>query len=144
MKKDKYKVVITVLFWVYIVVLFRITVFRSGIWDNIFLERNFLDGKVNFTLFREYLPMIRRKDWIRFVYLFFGNIIWFIPFGMYLRYCGKVKHILKAVLFGFLLSFTIEGLQYVFGTGVTELDDLVLNTFGCLAGYLQKSRNHVK
>ena len=52
------------------------------------------------------------------------------------------------------LSLGIELSQYVFGTGVTEIDDIILNTLGCLLGgiieraiyylYLKKQRKEAE
>ena len=69
------------------------------------------------------------------VYLFLGNVIWFIPMGYYFVQRKKLP-VLQTVLIGFLVSLLIETLQYVLGTGVSELDDLILNTFGCMTGAL--------
>lgn len=111
-------------------IVLRITVFRS----SFSMHGWFRNGNVNLTLFKGYMVFVRSKSWWRFIYLFVGNIVWFIPFGMYLQYTGKIKSVLLVTLYGFLFSLTIETLQYVFGTGVTELDDLILNTFGALIG----------
>ena len=40
-----------------------------------------------------------------------------------------------AMLWGFLLSLGIETMQFVLGSGVSELDDLILNTAGAIMGY---------
>jgi len=42
----------------------------------------------------------------------------------------------QTVLCGFFLSFVIEFLQFMLGTGVSELDDLILNTVGALIGFI--------
>ena len=42
----------------------------------------------------------------------------------------------QAVLVGFILSLIIETAQFVLGSGISELDDLILNTLGALPGYL--------
>lgn len=118
------------LFIIYIAVLLRITVFRS----NFSLNGLFQNGNVNLTLFIDYMRYIRGRKWFLFFYLFVGNIVWFIPFGMYLQYTKKFKNILTVTLCGMLFSLCIETMQYVFGTGVTELDDLILNTFGAFLG----------
>lgn len=118
------------LFLIYIAVVLRITVFRN----NFSLNNLFRNGNVNLTLFKGYMIFVRSKNWYRFIYLFVGNIVWFIPFGMYLQYTGKIKSVLTVTLYALLFSLTIETLQYVFGTGVTELDDLILNTFGAFIG----------
>jgi glycopeptide antibiotics resistance protein len=39
------------------------------------------------------------------------------------------------LLSGLFLSLVIEFLQYAFGTGISEADDLILNTLGALIGY---------
>ena len=119
------------LFIIYIGVLLRITVFRSG-----FGFRNLCqNGIINLTLFESYIPLIKSRDIIRIIYLFVGNIIWFVPFGFYLRRFGKRERKSWEIwLLGLLLSFIIEFLQYVFGTGISEMDDLILNSLGAWMG----------
>ena len=112
-----------ILFLVYIVVLVNITVIRHF---------QFGERSVNLTLFTEYLPVLHNSLY-RFAYLFLGNIIWFMPLGFYLVFCRKQK-VSHAVLCGFLFSLFIEIMQYVLGTGIAELDDLILNTFGSFLG----------
>lgn len=119
-----------ILLILYLGILLRITVFRSGFG----IEHLFQNGNVNLTLFTEYLPMLQRGEWFRFIYLFVGNIVWFVPLGMYLELGKRVKPLWKILLWGLALSLLIETLQYVFGTGVSELDDLILNTLGCGCG----------
>lgn len=128
----KRKYWITVLFVGYLAVLLRITVFRSGFGAHGFCT----DGKINLKLFEAYIPLIRTHDWDRFVYLFVGNLIWFVPLGMYVRYRKAKKGILRAAVLGLALSFFIETMQYLFGTGISELDDLILNTAGAALGAL--------
>lgn len=120
---------LTAVFLLYIITVLRITVFRSG-----FSFDHLLTGSINTALFTEYGPMLRQGRWLLFVYLFFGNIVWFVPLGMYLQYTQKTKRLLTAALYGFLFSLLIESLQYLFGTGTSEVDDLVLNTFGAWSG----------
>ena len=119
------------LFIIYIGVLLRITVFRSG-----FGFRNLCqNGIINLTLFESYIPLIKSRDIIRIIYLFVGNIIWFVPFGFYLRRFGESERKSREIwLLGLLLSFIIEFLQYVFGTGISEMDDLILNSLGAWMG----------
>ncbi|MBD5500926.1 MAG: VanZ family protein [Lachnospiraceae bacterium] len=124
MKKNAIKI----LFVIYMLSILRITIFRSGI-----SFEHLLEGRINISLFQSYVPLLETGDWIRIVYLFVGNIIWFIPFGMYLQWCGKWK--LKGIIMmGFCFSLFIEVMQYVLGTGISELDDLILNTAGAAIG----------
>lgn len=124
------KLMITILFLFYLAIVLRITVFRS----TFTLQHLCQNGKIILTLFEGYMDLIRQGDWFAFTYLFVGNIIWFVPFGMYLQYMGKTKKSLHTAFYGFLFSLLIETLQYVFGTGFSELDDLVLNTLGAWIG----------
>lgn len=142
MKKN---VAYLIIFLIYIAVVLKITVFRS----SFSLNHLFQNGTVNLTIFKGYTIFIRSKNWYRLIYLFVGNIIWFIPFGMYLQYTGKIESVLLVTLYGMLFSLCIETLQYVFGTGISELDDIILNTFGAWIGAVsvklfQKSNKSAK
>ncbi|MCM1064765.1 MAG: VanZ family protein [Eubacterium sp.] len=140
MKRTKKKHAIAILFLSYLAVLLRITVFRSGFGTHGFCR----DGVVNPDLFAEYIPLIRTHDWDRFLYLFAGNIVWFMPLGVYVRYRRAERGVLRAAVFGFALSLLIEAMQYVFGTGISELDDLILNTAGAALGallYMERKQN---
>lgn len=119
-------------FLCYLAVLFRITVFRSG-----FGTHPAFGGSVNAALFTGYSAMLAAGRWRSFVYLFFGNILWFVPFGFFLRRRCRLS---RTVALGFLLSLCIESLQFVFATGVSEPDDLILNTAGALLGALAAGR----
>ena len=125
------RMIIKCLFIIYIGILLRITVFRSG-----FGFRNLCrNGLINLTLFESYIPLIENRDLKRIIYLFVGNIIWFVPCGFYLRRFGKRElKTWEIWLLGLLFSFIIEFLQYVFGTGISELDDLILNSLGAWIG----------
>ncbi len=129
-QKKRQNTVISIIFLIYIAVLLRITVFRSGFGP----DGLFQNGNINLTIFAEYVPMLQNGQWFRFIYLFVGNIVWFVPLGMYLEYGKKAGSLWKILFWGLLFSLMIETLQYVFGTGVSELDDLVLNTLGCVCG----------
>ena len=128
-----------VFFVFYLLILLRITVFRSGFGTHPL----FLDGTVSVSLFAGYVPLVKGGHWFLFFYLFLGNIIWFVPFGLYLAYAGWPGSLRGILLCGFLLSFFIESMQYVFGTGVSDLDDLVLNSLGAWSGALTGMRLRV-
>lgn len=128
--RQRGRVFLTLLFWIYIAVLLRITVFREDFsFDNLLQN-----GKINPELFTAYIPFLRGGFIGLFIYLFVGNIVWFVPLGGYLVWKYEKCSVWLAALTGFLLSLGIETSQYVFGVGVTELDDLVLNTAGAFIG----------
>ena len=119
---------------IYLIVILRITVFRSG-----FSLDNLFGGTFNLSLFAEYLRFAQNGSWRVFIYYFVGNIICFIPFGALLYRNNKTSKVGVLVL-SVLLSATIEILQFVFGTGVTEIDDVILNTCGSMFGYYLVSK----
>lgn len=116
------------IFVVYIIILLRITVFRSDFGTHPL----FRDGEILWVPFTSTLKYFKYSFGF-FVYIFVGNLVWFIPLGMLLPVltgCGK-----RAILYSFLLSLFIEVSQFIFGTGVTEVEDLILNTSGGAIGY---------
>lgn len=66
-----------------------------------------------------------------FVYNFAGNILWFVPLGMMLR----KKKPLAVLLTGAAASASLEILQWLLSTGVTDVDDVIVNALGALVGY---------
>ncbi|WP_329602867.1 VanZ family protein [Terrilactibacillus tamarindi] len=65
-----------------------------------------------------------------------GNILLFVPFGFLLTMRFPHLKLSKVVLFGCLLSITIECIQLFMANRCTDIDDIILNTFGALVGYL--------
>jgi len=128
--KKKYWIL---LFIIYLAALLKITVIRSG-FD---LTNLFQNGTLNLAPFLDLIDIVGKYGLWRFTYLFIGNIIWFVPFGFLLPVIFNNKlNMLKTVLCGFCLSLIIEFLQFMLGTGFSELDDLILNTFGVFIGYI--------
>jgi glycopeptide antibiotics resistance protein len=108
------------------------------------LDNIFLNGTVIAKPFTGYIEMILDNKWYQFTYLFVGNIIWFVPFGILLPLITKIKiSFLRMGLYGLMLSLIIEVSQFIFGTGISEIDDLILNTLGAIVGYtVYKIINH--
>lgn len=124
----KKKVILIIIFITYLAALLRITVFRSG-FD---FSNAFSGGEANLVPFAD-LANVFIADKRAFIYLFFGNIIWFVPFGFLMKRITNMTTA-RIISLGFLLSLCIETMQFIFGTGVFEFDDLLLNTFGMLLG----------
>ena len=122
----------TALFLLYLAALLTITVVRP--WRAGY---RFLGGSFNTKLLVGYLPILRTSP-PYFLYLFGGNIAWFVPLGFWPVFV-KRRPIARVVLYGFLLSLFIETMQFVLGTGVSEIDDLLLNTLGSAVGGLAAS-----
>ena len=66
-----------------------------------------------------------------------GNIIGFSPFGILLPLLSKrFLNFKKVTMATFCISLTFELLQIIFKFGSFDVDDLILNTFGGILGYL--------
>lgn len=121
----------TTIFVVYIICLLKITVVRNGIFHE-----TLFSGTLNLIPFKNLAALYQNAGLLKFIYLFGGNIVWFIPFGFLLPFISKKLNHSRTVVCGFALSLAIELAQFVFGTGISEVDDLILNTLGASIGYL--------
>ncbi len=63
----------------------------------------------------------------------FGNIIIFVPLGVYLPLFIKMKKSVSYFVFIFISSLFIELFQFIFNIGIADVDDLILN---CIGGFL--------
>ena len=139
-KKDRYRLALVI----YITIIYTITVIRPT-----HPSAGFMHGTINLSLFTEYVPIVQEGRWLAFIWLFVGNIIWFVPLGVFLRIFNSWKNRKYGVgMFisagaGMCVSLSIEVLQFVFGKGVSEIDDLILNTLGVIIGYwaIERIRN---
>lgn len=128
MKTKLWRGFLWALLLVYLGLLLRITVFRDSFGSHPLLQ----DGKILWVPFVE-LFRIARNSTSFFLYLFLGNLVWFVPLGLLLPLltgCGR-----WVILWSLLLSLFIEVCQFIFGTGVSETEDLILNTLGGAIGY---------
>lgn len=64
----------------------------------------------------------------------FGNIILFIPLGIYISIFLKNKKIFKNILSMMIISLVFESCQYIFGIGATDVTDIITNTIGGAIG----------
>ncbi len=64
----------------------------------------------------------------------FGNIVLFIPLGVYVRAIRKHSGFLKSLLTVIITVVAVEIIQFAFGLGAGDVDDIILNSFGGLIG----------
>lgn len=94
----------------------------------------------NLELFR-FMREIQIYESTRVLKLSVLNVLLFIPLGSLMFLSNGKKRLLKSVVSGFLLSFSLETMQllsgYFLGTyRIFDVDDLFLNTIGTLLGCL--------
>ena len=85
--------------------------------------------KSNMELFWSYKQFFSNSELRKEILL---NIVLFIPLGYMIPFIHKDK---KWFVFPILLSLCIEIIQYVFGLGCFEFDDMISNGLGSIIGY---------
>jgi hypothetical protein len=138
MKKEfNHKAVMKLLFIIYMCVLVYVVFFAEA------MGRTPQDGYVyNLTPLKEikrFMKYIWDNDALGRVARLniFGNIIAFIPFGIYLPYTSESKlGFISTFLYTFSLSLTIELVQLITKVGSCDVDDIILNALGGVIGYI--------
>ncbi|MGV3587892.1 MAG: VanZ family protein [Adhaeribacter sp.] len=65
-----------------------------------------------------------------------GNLVLLMPWGFLAPLVfSKLNTLKKVAISGFLISFSAEVIQFVFTLGIADVDDLMYNTVGAIAGY---------
>ena len=115
-----YKEIITYLFIIYLLLLYYIVTFQ----DNNYGTNNLMPFK---EIFRY---SFASKLFIRNV---LGNIILFIPFGIFVAHYTKNKKIYITFILSLIVSSSIEFAQSCIGR-TADIDDVILNTLGGVLG----------
>lgn len=113
----------------YIAALIQITVIRGGVdWARVFAGGRATPQLVPLLTT---LGTLGGESWWSFVYHTMGNVIWFAPLGLMLRRRKPGT----ALMAGAILSAGIELGQFLLMTGMTDIDDVILNALGALLGW---------
>lgn len=109
-------------FLIYIMCLFYVVTFQDVSWSG-----------HNFIPFKEIL----RYDLGTNIFYknIFGNMLLFLPYGVFIAKYVKTDKISIVLLLAFITSLSIEVIQYLIGR-VFDIDDIILNVIGCLIGYV--------
>lgn len=90
---------------------------------------------VNTDFLWEYRKILADHSW-HYVKEVLLNMLMLMPVGFLFPLVRGKRGVVLAVLFGFLCSLGIEGMQWFFKCGLFEYDDLFNNTIGALLGYV--------
>ncbi len=116
-----YKEFLMLIFILYILSLYYIVTYQ---------DTNY--GTNNFIPFKEiFRYKITSKLFIRNV---LGNIILFVPLGIFLSYYIKLKNMFPCLILSILISSCIEFIQAKIGRTL-DVDDIILNMLGGILGY---------
>ncbi|MGO4270461.1 VanZ family protein [Paenibacillus sp. TAF58] len=144
------RIVLPVLFVLYMLALFRIILFKYGsidtdfLWDR--LQKNLENPNPEYSMHRmlygNFIPLKTISvtvltPSIHDVINLVGNILAFMPYGIFIVVLRKSKMISLIGVFiqSLGLSLLLECLQVFFSIGNFDVDDLILNSFGGLLGY---------
>lgn len=130
--KKAVKIMSAIAFLVYSGLLIYLTLFAHR------FGRNILSRYINIIPLRNIIRFLTSTNPLEVIVInIAGNIVAFVPLGFLLPLITKKADSFRnMLLISVLASFTIESLQYITGTGVTDIDDILLNTLGGLLGYL--------
>ena len=96
--------------------------------------------RINFAPLREIRRFLNSRDTLgqRAAFLnVYGNVLLFVPFGAILPVLHRnFRRFPVTLLCGILLSVSVEIIQYISCRGSCDVDDVLLNTLGCAAGYV--------
>ncbi len=120
----------------YLAALFQITVIRNFASFFDFSNHDYGLNEVIVIPFSTTVNTLLDGIW-PFVYNLFGNLLWFVPFGFLLPIVRKQKTSKEGILVNsIMLSLSIEVLQYIFQTGFSDIDDILINVAGAYLGFL--------
>ncbi|MDR1961480.1 MAG: VanZ family protein [Gracilibacteraceae bacterium] len=120
--------ILLALFALYLIVLVKITIFQG--------ERARALNLVPLATIAEYSLSIWRGNVIIGISNLMGNLIIFFPFGYI---CASLfpamRKLARIMAAAFVFSLAIEICQYIFACGSADIDDVILNSLGGLAGF---------
>ena len=116
-----YKEIFNLLFILYILCLFHAVTYQDVSWAS-----------ANLIPFKEIL----RYDFGSNLFYrnIFGNLLLFLPYGLYITHYLDLKRPLSVMGYAFVISLSIELIQSIIGR-VFDVDDIILNVLGALLGY---------
>ena len=135
---------IKVIFFIYLLAVIKVIIFKypysqlkaiADTWEKgVILEG--LDT-ANFTLFKTIRMYIDYSYMLNSFENLVGNIVVFIPFGFLIPYVLKKGKNFFVMLFNaFLFVLGIEVFQLFSAFGAFDVDDILLNCFGAVLGYM--------
>ena len=101
--------------------------------ETVFFREAQNEYSYNFHPFWSYMAILNGSKYLIVEHLL--NVALFVPVGAFLWLSLKKRQLWKALLFGCLVSVSIEILQLALKRGLCEFDDVFHNTLGCLIGF---------
>ena len=137
--------IILFIFFVYFLYLLLLTIFKGGMitirnLSNEYMYKEYgLFGIINFVPIKETIATFTHSEAgaMNSIRNIIGNIIAFMPLGFFIPLLfDKFNNYKKVIKVGFLSSLAIEITQLFVGSNVCDIDDIIYNTLGAIAGFL--------
>lgn len=131
-----------IIFCIYILLLIWIVLLKCNIYLSItngYFEFKTLTLKERFEYYLiPFIDYFNNESTQTFIKLKDGilNVIVFIPLGLYLSFFIKKNKFIKVMLYTLIISLTFEVVQLFTLLGSFQTEDLILNLFSVLLGYL--------
>ena len=114
------------------------------VWFLIFSEWYGRTGEMqeyhyNLELFREIKRFWEYREQVGYFAMItnlLGNVLIFLPLGFFLPMASKYRSLFSTLYASFVLSLCVELFQFVTKVGSFDVDDLLLNTIGGIAGHI--------
>lgn len=136
-KTHKKKYIFNFLFYftilLYLILLFGIIIFKTLDSPMDLITGNYIPyRKINLD---PYIWDIYMSDSLNIINII-GNVILFIPLTILYRTFGNKNsnRFFKSIFISFILSVFFETFQFVFEIGITDVNDIILNTLGGIIG----------
>lgn len=126
--KGKKNSITIFLFFTYIIALQMITI------NDIVIYKTISINKFNLVPFVHIIQYISTRNIHAFIYNVFGNILLFIPMGIFLK-LFRIKKLIFVLIICFCVSLSIEFVQTVLSARIFDIDDIICNVTGAILGY---------
>jgi len=94
------------------------------------------DGPANFIPLKTILPyLLGEKGFMIAVLNLAGNILLLVPIGFLVPFIYPNMTWKKTLVLAVATGFALEGMQALLHVGIFDVDDLILNGLGVMAGY---------
>ncbi len=140
LKRNSYKIVSSILFFVYAAILVKVMVFKDVPMLRVGpVALNFggtQAGDPNYIPFKTIIPyLFGSAGWLIGGLNILGNILLLVPVGFLLPIIFQKMNWKQVLLISILSGLIIEGMQVVLHVGIFDIDDVILNGLGVLLGF---------
>lgn len=138
MNKKMVNNILNILYFIYFVMLFKMLFFKYVPLFDIFNSNREIIRSVSLVPFHSIKMYLSNGRFLKPISMInvYGNILLFVPLGIYLPLYKKRKNFIKNLLYGLIIATGVEVVQFVFALGVMDIDDVILNTLGFIVGLL--------